>query len=57
MLTRKEVEQRGLKEGKDYLYLGDVRYQVGEKFYHDGMEVVIASIIDSAHFMSEKGNC
>ena len=57
MLTRKEVELNGLKDGKDYIYLGDVRYQVGDKFYHDGMEVVIASIIDSAHFMSEKGNC
>ena len=30
MLTRKEIEQKGLQEGKDYIYLGDVRYREGE---------------------------
>ncbi len=57
MLTRKEVEKRGLKEGKDYLYIGGVRYQVGDKFYRDDMEVVVKTIIDQTHFESERGSC
>lgn len=55
MLTRKEVEQKGLQEGKDYIYLGDVRYRVGDKFERNGKEVGVRKIIDDYHFIASNG--
>lgn len=57
MLTRKEVERRGLQDGKDYLYIGGVRYQVGESFYRDEKKITVKSIIDSHHFNSNDNSC
>ena len=46
MLTRKEIEQKGLQAGKDYIYLGDVGYREGDKFERNGKEVGVRKIID-----------
>ncbi len=57
MLTRKEVESKGLIDGKDYLYIGGVRYQVGESFYQGDKKITVKSIIDSHHFNSHDNSC
>ena len=59
MLTRKEIEQKGLQEGKDYIYLGDVRDREGDKFERNGKEVGVRKIIDDYHCIAtneERGN-
>ena len=55
MLTRKEIEKKGLRDGKDYIYLGDVRYREGDKFERNGKEVGVRKIIDDYHFIASNG--
>lgn len=55
MLTKKVVEQKGLQEGKDYIYLGDVRYREGDKFERNGKEIGVRKIIDDCHFIASNG--
>lgn len=57
MLTRKEVESKGLIDGKDYLSIGGVRYQVGESFYQGDKKITVKSIIDPHHFNSHDNSC
>lgn len=57
MLTRKEIENKGLIDGKDYLYIGGVRYQVGESFYRGEKKITVKSIIDPHHFNSNDNSC
>lgn len=57
MLTRREIKERQLKEGKDYLYIGGVRYQSGDSFNHGIRTVTVKTIIDSYHFNSSDGCC
>ena len=55
MLTKKEVEQKGLQEGKDYIYLGKVRYREGDRFICKEEELSVRRIIDSHHFIATHG--
>lgn len=57
MLTRKDVENKGLIDGKDYLYIGGVRYQVCDSFYRGDKKVIVKSIIDPHHFNSNSNSC
>lgn len=57
MLTKKEVKDKNLQEGKDYLYIGEIRYQPGESFSCRGQDVTIKRIIDSHHFNAIDGSC
>jgi len=57
MLTRKEVEKKGLKDGKDYIYLGNVRYREGDSFIFNDKELSVRRIIDSYHFIATHGEC
>lgn len=57
MLTRKDVESKGLVDGKDYLNIGGVRYQVGESFYQGDKKITVKSIIDPHHFNSHDNSC
>ncbi len=54
MLTEKEVEEKGFIEGKDYIYLGGVRYQKGDKFLQKDREIGVQRIIDAHHFITDK---
>mgnify|MGYP001028304973 CR=1 FL=1 len=57
MLTRKEVKEKGLKDGKDYIYLGNVRYREGDSFIFNDKELSVRRIIDSYHFLATHGEC
>ncbi|MCM1360238.1 MAG: hypothetical protein NC183_06970 [Corallococcus sp.] len=57
MLTRKEVEERNLTEGKDFVYMGRVRYQVGDSFFRGDKKIGIKQIIDPVHFLSDDYSC
>ncbi len=47
--------KKGLRDGKDYIYLGDVRYREGDKFERNGKEVGVRKIIDDYHFIASNG--
>lgn len=57
MLTRKEVEEKKLVEGKDFVYMGRVRYQVGDSFFRGNKKIGIKQIIDPVHFLSDDCSC
>lgn len=57
MLSRKEIEEKNLKEGKDYIYLGNEIYQTGDKFLSRGEAVEIKEILDQVHFFSGNYEC
>lgn len=57
MLTRKEIEANDLKDGKDYLYMGNVLYKEGDRFYAGEREASIKKIIDEVHFLSDRNEC
>ena len=57
MLTRKEVDKNRLKEGKDYINLGKVRYREGDSFIFNDKELSVRHIIDSHHFLATHGEC
>ncbi len=54
MLTAKEVEEQNLIEGKDYLYLDNVRYRVGDYFLRNGYPIGVKRIIDPHHFITDR---
>lgn len=56
MLTTKQVRELGLKDGKDFIYLGNVRYEQGDTFFRGKKEVAVKTIIDSHHFISGDGS-
>lgn len=49
-----EVASRKLKEGKDYIRLGDKLYQKGDRFFKGNNIVTIRSILDRNHFFDEE---
>lgn len=57
MLTRNEIEEKKLVEGKDFVYIGRVRYQVGDSFYRGNKKIGIKEIIDPVHFLSDDYSC
>ena len=57
MLTQKEVEEKELQNGKDYLYLSGVRYREGEKFLRGDKEITIKKIVDQCHFLAGDNSC
>lgn len=56
MLTQKEITDRKLKQGKDYLLIGGLPYRQGDKFLMSGKEVTVRKIIDPRHFFDERLN-
>lgn len=54
MVTDKEIYEKDLKDGKDYIYIGGVRLRKGDKFLCNGKEVVIKEILDPVHFLCSK---
>lgn len=57
MVTREEIEAKGLKNGSDYLTMAKVRYKVGDKFYIGDREASVKKIIDEVHFLSDRNEC
>lgn len=54
MVTDKEIYEKNLQDGKDYLYIGGVRLRKGDKFICNGREVVIKEILDQVHFLCSR---
>ncbi len=57
MLTSKEVQEKNLIDGKDFVYMGRVRYQVGDSFFRGNKQIGIRQIIDPVHFLSDDYSC
>lgn len=57
MVTREEIESKGMKNGRDYLIMAKVRYKVGDKFYIGDREASVKKIIDEVHFLSDRNEC
>ena len=55
MLTAKEVREKNLQDGKDYIVLGNVRYQSGESFQRGEKDITVKKIIDQHHFITDGG--
>ncbi len=55
MLTDREAREKNLQDGKDYIFLGSVRYQKGESFKHRDRDVTVTKIIDPHHFIANGG--
>lgn len=49
-----EVATKKLKEGRDYIRLGDKLYQKGDRFLEGDKIVTIRSILDKCHFFDEE---
>ena len=54
MVTLKEILEKNLKDGKDYLYIGGVRLKNGDKFICNGRDIEIKEILDQVHFLDKK---
>ena len=57
MLTRQEVNKKGLIDGKDFMYMGGRIYQAGDRFLKNNKEVTVKEIIDQTHFFDEHSSC
>ncbi|MBQ3495219.1 MAG: hypothetical protein IJN78_00155 [Clostridia bacterium] len=55
MLTAKEVREKKLQDGKDFIFLGKVRYQEGESFKRKDKDITVKKIIDPHHFITNNG--
>lgn len=53
MITTQEIIEKGLKDGREYLYIGGERYRVGDCFLQNGMEITVRNIADGTHFWSD----
>ena len=56
MLTAKEVREKNLQDGKDFIFLGKVRYQEGESFKRGEKDITVKKIIDPHHFIAGGGD-
>jgi hypothetical protein len=58
MITTAEIIEKGLKDGREYLYIGGERYRQGDCFLTgNGREVTVKTILDPAHFFDERSHC
>jgi hypothetical protein len=58
MLEPKEIIEKGLKDGRDYLYIGGERYRPDDCILSsNGQEITIKKIIDQVHFLDQRNSC
>ncbi|MCL2369680.1 MAG: hypothetical protein FWC80_00390 [Firmicutes bacterium] len=58
MITGKEILDKDLKDGREYMHIGGERYRVGDCLLnHIGQEITIKEILDQTHFMDGRGFC
>ncbi|GHU97956.1 hypothetical protein FACS1894211_00830 [Clostridia bacterium] len=55
MITTDEIIDKGLKDGREYLYIGGEPYRPGDCFLQNGLEVTVKSIFDQTHFTDDRG--
>lgn len=57
MITTEEIIEKELKDGRDYMYIGGLRYRSGDCLLYNGQEMIIKTIIDQTHFFDQRNFC
>jgi hypothetical protein len=57
MFNAREIIEKDLKDGRDYMLIGGRRYRVGDCLLDGGQEVTIKRIIDPVHLADERNRC
>ncbi|MDR2634691.1 MAG: hypothetical protein LBC13_01775 [Clostridiales bacterium] len=57
MLEAHEIVEKGLREGRDYIYIGGVRYRPEDCLLQNGQELIVKQIYDPVHFSDRRNFC
>jgi hypothetical protein len=57
MFDAKEIIQKNLKDGRDYILIGGRRYRPGDCLLNNCQELTVKQIIDPTHFMDGRSFC
>lgn len=56
MFEAREIVEKNLKDGRDYMYVGGRRYRPGDCLLRNGQEITINKIDDQTHFTDQRGS-
>jgi len=55
MFEAREITEKGLRDGRDYMYIGGRRYRPGDCLLYNGQELTVKRIDDQTHFTDHRG--
>ncbi|MDR3319243.1 MAG: hypothetical protein LBS99_07360 [Clostridiales bacterium] len=54
MFNANDIIDKDLKDGREYLYVGGMRYRLGDCFLQSGREITVKEICDQVHFVDDR---